>query len=221
MTIQKVGLAATYDESSAGKDGTKSAKKAKNAKAKDAKASDGGSSNGALFGAAAAGLAVGLAANLGRKAVVQGVSVAAGDWDQALATEHALALKIFDALEATENKQKVKRSTLLMSLKHALMKHAVQEENVIYPALRDAGKTEAADHLNHDHGYVKDYLYHLENLPKDSPEFLTTLARFRADIEKHIREEEDELYPAMKASLDSATNKKLTMMMNKEGFKVA
>lgn len=147
MTIQKVGLAATYDETNVG---TGSGRKGKATKAdKPAKSSSEGSSSGALLGAAAAGLAVGLAANLTRKAAVQGVSFAAGDWDQALATEHAMALKIFDALEATENKQKLKRSTLLMSLKHALMKHAVQEENVIYPALRDAGKTEAADHLNH------------------------------------------------------------------------
>jgi len=180
-----------------------------------------GASSGAVLGAAAAGLAVGLAANLGRKAVVQGVSVAAGSWDQALATEHKMTLTIMDSLAATENKQKVKRSTLLMTLKHALMKHAVQEENVIYPALRDSGNKEAADHLNHDHGYVKQYLYELENLPKDSPKFLTTLAEFRRDIEKHMREEEDDLYPAMKASLDAATNKKLTLMMNKEGFKVA
>jgi len=214
MTIEKVGLAATYE------DPKQSKKKSKSAKAKSS-SGDEGSSSGAILGAAAAGLAVGLAANFGRKAVVQGVTAVAGDWDQALATEHKLTLKIFDALKATENKQKVKRSTLLMTLKHALMKHAVQEENVIYPALRDAGKAEAADHLNHDHGYVKQYLYELEILPKDSPSFLTTLAKFRTDIEKHMREEEDELFPAMKATLDQATNKKLTLMMNKEGFKVA
>ncbi len=214
MTIQKVGSAARNDAD-------KSAKKTKT-KDKSGKGSSSGSSGtGALLGAAAAGVAVGLAANLGRKAVVQGVTAASGSWDEALATEHAMTLKVFDALQATENKQKVKRSTLLMTLKHALTKHAVQEENVIYPALRDSGKTEAADHLNHDHGYVKQYLYELENLPKDSPKFLTTLAKFRKDIEKHMREEEDELYPAMKASLDAATNKKLTLMMNKEGFKVA
>ena len=209
MTMETSGRAATYDgdrQSASGKSG---------------KSSDGGSSNGALLGAAAAGLAVGLVANLGRKAVVQGVSAASGSWEQALANEHAMLLKIFDALEATEDKQKVKRSTLLMSMKHALMKHAVQEENVIYPALRDAGYKEAADQLNHEHGYVKDYLYHLETMPKDSPEFLPTVRRFRGEIEHHVREEEDELYPKMKAQLDPATNKKLTLLMNKEGFKIA
>ena len=129
--------------------------------------------------------------------------------------------KVFDAIEETEDKQKAKRSTLLMSMKHALLKHSVQEENVIYPALRDAGYTEGADQLNHEHGYIKDFTYELENMPKDSPEFLPTVRRFRAKIEEHMREEEDDLYPAMKAKLDAATNKKLTLLMNKEGFKVA
>ena len=203
MTIEKTSPGAAYDT---------------NEQSSSAKS---GSSNGALFGAAAAGLAVGLAANLGRKAAVQGMTVAAGSWDEALAAEHAALLKIFDAIEETENKQKAKRSTLLTSMKHALLKHAVQEENVIYPALRDAGYVEGADQLNHEHGYVKDYLYELENMPKDSPEFLPTVRRFRGAIEKHVREEEDELYPAMKAQLDAATNKKLTLLMNKEGFQVA
>lgn len=207
MTTQNAGAAAAYQQDTSSR--------------KSKASGDGGSSNGALLGAAAAGLAVGLAANLGRKAVVQGVSAASGSWDQALANEHAMVMKIFDALEATENKAKVKRSTLLMSMKHALTKHAVQEENVIYPALRDAGYKEAADQLNHEHGYVKDFLYHLETMPKDSPEFLPTVRRFRAEIEHHVREEEDELYPKMKAQLDPAMNKKLTLLMNKEGFKIA
>lgn len=201
MTIETSGAAATHDN--------------------DRQPSAKGSSNGALFGAAAAGLAVGLAANLTRKAAVQGMTVAAGSWDEALAAEHSALLKIFDAIEETEDKQKAKRSTLLMSMKHALLKHSVQEENVIYPALRDAGYVEGADQLNHEHGYIKDYTYELENMPKDSPEFLPTVRRFRAEIEKHMREEEDELYPSMKAQLDPATNKKLTLLMNKEGFKVA
>jgi hypothetical protein len=53
--------------------------------------------SGALIGAAVAGLAVGLAANFGRKAVVQGMTVAAGQWDEGLKAEHAAVLKIFDA----------------------------------------------------------------------------------------------------------------------------
>ena len=58
-------------------------------------------STGAMVGAAAAGLAIGLAANIARKLAVQAPTALAGDWDQALAAEHRATLKLFDALEAT------------------------------------------------------------------------------------------------------------------------
>ena len=89
------------------------------------------------------------------------------------------------------------------------------------PALRDAGEAEAADHLNHDHGYVKQYLYELTNCPKDSERFLEIVRRFETDLEKHVREEEDVLFPALKAQLSDEANKALTLAMNKEGFKLA
>src|SRR5688572_15115863 len=58
-----------------------------------------GGSTGAMIGAAAAGVAVGLMANLGRKVAVQAPTKLAGDWDEALKAEHAAVLKLFDALQ--------------------------------------------------------------------------------------------------------------------------
>ena len=176
---------------------------------------------GAMIGAAAAGVAIGLIANLGRKAVVQAPTALAGDWDQALVAEHAAVLKLFDAMQATSERNTTKRSMLLTQMKHALAKHALQEENVIYPALRDGGQTQAADHLNHDHGYVKQYLYDLDNMAKDSPAFLGKVAEFRSAIEEHAGEEENTIFPALKARLSEEENKHLTFAMNREGFKLA
>jgi hemerythrin superfamily protein len=180
-----------------------------------------GGSTGALIGAAAAGVALGVAAMIGRKVAVQAPTVLAGDWDQALAAEHAATLKVFDAIQATTRENTTKRAILLAQLKHALAKHALQEENAVYPALRDAGQAEAADHLNNDHGYVKQYLYELTNCPRDSERFLEIVRKFRVDLEKHIAEEENELFPSLKAKLSEEANKALTKAMNKEGFKLA
>ncbi len=205
--------------------GTKTAapKARENKQAKPRGEGSGGASaaTGALLAVGAAGVAVGVAAMVGRKIAVQAPTVLAGDWDAALAAEHAAVLKVFDAMQATTSRNVGKRTLFLAQLKHALGKHAFQEENVIYPALRDAGHAEAADHLNHDHGYVKQYLYELENCPKDSDQFLSIVASFRTDLEKHVHEEEDELYPALKAQLSEEMNDKLTAAMNKEGFKLA
>jgi hemerythrin superfamily protein len=182
--------------------------------------SDSGST-GALIGAAAAGVALGVAAMIGRKVAVQAPTVLAGDWDDALAAEHAATLKIFDAIEATTSENTTRRAILLAQLKHALAKHALQEENAVYPALRDAGEAEAADHLNNDHGYVKQYLYELTNCPRDSARFLEIVRKFRVDLEKHVAEEENTLFPSLKAKLSDEANKALTKAMNKEGFKLA
>jgi hemerythrin-like domain-containing protein len=179
------------------------------------------SSFGVIAGAAAGGAALGLLAMLGRKAAVQAPSVFAGNWDEALAAEHRLVLKGFDTLQATDEKAVIRRNMLLAHIKHALVKHSIEEENVIYPALRESGRQQQADELNAEHGYVKQFLYELENMPSASSEWMAKVREFRAALEKHMREEEDELFPALRAELSEEKNKALTLAMNKEGFKVA
>jgi len=181
----------------------------------------GGGQTGALAAAAVAGAAVGLAANFGRKFLVQGMGATAGDWADALAAEHQATLAIFDKIEATDDDQTSTRSHLLTKLKYALTKHAHQEESVIYPALREANSAHDADALNSEHGYVKTYLYELETMANDSPEWLARVRDFRSMIQEHMRMEEDEVFPKFRNSLSEEQNAKLTAMMNKEGFKMA
>jgi hemerythrin-like domain-containing protein len=170
---------------------------------------------------AAAGVATGLIANLLRKAAVQAPIAMAGNWDTALAAEHLAALKIFDRLEKTRDQATGRRSLLLMQLKHAISKHAFQEENVVYAMMRDQGLTDSADHLNHEHGYVKQYFFDLTEMTKDDPAWLPKLQEFRGMIEKHMREEEDDLFPKLRDQLSDEQNKHITIAMNKEGLKLA
>ncbi|HWW64163.1 MAG TPA: hemerythrin domain-containing protein [Sphingomonadaceae bacterium] len=175
----------------------------------------------AIVGAAAAGLMAGLAANFVRKAVTQAPTAVAGDWMGGLKAEHLATLAIFDKIEQTGAQHMARRKLLLIQLKHALGKHAFQEENVVYPALRDHGQTEGADALNHDHGYVKQYLFDLTEMPADSPQWLEKVRSFRADVEKHIRHEEDELFPRLHDALGEKGNAHITRAMNIEGLKIA
>lgn len=176
---------------------------------------------GKLAGATAAGAALGVLAMLGRKAAVQAHTALAGDWMDGLIAEHQALLKLFDALEATDDKASGRRAMLLAQIKHALVKHAIEEEDVIYPALREAGKIEDADALTREHGYVKQYLYDLENMPKAGAAFAEKVRNFRADLEEHMDEEEERLFPALRTQLSEEKNAALTRAMNREGFKVA
>ncbi|MBB6425367.1 hemerythrin domain-containing protein [Sphingopyxis sp. JAI128] len=174
-----------------------------------------------LFGAAAAGFAAGLFANFGRKAAVQSLTALKGEWDEGLKSEHRLTMKIFDAIEQTEEQDIARRKTLLVQLQHALAKHAVEEENVVYPAMRDHGQIEDADKLVHDHGYVKQYLFDLSEMEPDDPAWIAKVRTFRADIEAHVREEEEILFPRLKAALGDEGNAHITSAMNKAGFTAA
>ena len=183
--------------------------------------SNGFSPRSAAVAAAIGGLAVGLMANIGRKAVVQGMTAAAGEWDQALQTEHKATLTIFDKLQATTETNTAKRKFLLMQLKHALAKHAHQEENVVYPAMRANGLTEEADELNKEHGYVKQFLFDLTEMEPSDTRWAATVSEFRTQIEEHMREEEETLFPSLREKLGDEGNLHITAAMNKEGFKVA
>jgi hemerythrin superfamily protein len=180
-----------------------------------------GNQAGTLALAAMAGAAVGFAANFGRRLVVQGMAAQAGDWDEILHQEHEMVLALFDQMQATEDSQARLRTHLFGKLKAALAKHALEEENVIYPALRESNNAHDADALNGEHGYVKTFLYELENMAADNPGWLAKIRTFRAMLEEHIRMEEEEVFPALKAALDEAGNARLGAAMLKEGIALA
>ena len=170
---------------------------------------------------AAAGLTAGLAANAVRKIFVQAPTLVAGEWNDALAAEHAAVLKLFDALQSTENKHVTRRAVLLTQIGHALAKHAIEEENAVYATLRTHGQVGEADKLNGDHGYVKQYLFELGNIAADHPQFLNKVGDFRAMLEEHMREEEEKVFPRLRAVLSDEESATLTKAMNLEGLKIA
>jgi len=182
----------------------------------------GSSSNAApILGAALAGVAIGFAANYGRKFLMQGMEAAAGDWDDILAAEHEMAIGIFDKMLATDETQTWKRSMLLMKLTHALDKHAHQEEMVVYPALREANMAVDADQLEGEHGYIKTFIYELKNMGPRAPNWLEKVREFRALVSKHAHMEEESVFPAFKKSMSEEQNAKITSLVNADGFWMA
>ena len=178
-----------------------------------------GNQAGMLAAAAVAGAAVGFAADYGRRMMVQGLGAA--DWTDALVAEHRAVLALFDKLQATEDGQTWMRAHLLTKIRNALGKHALEEENAVYPALREANEAHDADALNAEHGYVKTFLYELDNMPKSSPEWMERVRAFRALLEEHMRMEEDEVFPRLRAQLDEAANARLSAAVAREGMKLA
>jgi hemerythrin superfamily protein len=180
-----------------------------------------GENAGPLLGAALAGVAIGFAANFGRKALMQGMEATAGDWDEILAAEHDMALAIFDKMLATDSSQTFKRKMLLMKLTHALDKHSHQEEMVVYPALREDDEAVDADHLENEHGYIKTFIYELNEMGADAPNWLEKVREFRSLVSRHAHMEEEQVFPSFKKDMSPEQNARITSLVNRDGFWMA
>lgn len=176
---------------------------------------------GPLLAAGFAGAAVGMAAHFGRKAIMQAMEASAGDWFDMLKKDHDEIQKVLDQMLATDQSQTWKRSMLLMKAAYKLDKHAYEEENVIYPALRDDDDTVEADQLDTEHGHVKTFIFELKQMGPDSPEWLEKVRELRDAVNQHIRMEEEQVLPKLKQDLSEEQNAKLTAMVNKAGFMMA
>jgi hemerythrin superfamily protein len=180
-----------------------------------------GNGLGRMAAGAALGLAAGLALPHARKLVMQGPTLAAGDWVEALTAEHRTVEKLFREMLDTTERDQAKRELLLTKIAYALNKHAIEEENVIYPALSENAYADSARHLAEEHQETKTFIYDLRRISSQNPSWLLKAREFWTKLEQHMHEEEDNVFPAFRRSLSPEENGKLTAMMNWEGLKVA
>lgn len=176
---------------------------------------------GMTLGAAAAGVLIGLAGNMGRKVAVQSAATRDRDWDEVLQAEHRAVEALFQSLLATKDAETGKRTALLAKIKHALMKHAIEEENAIYPALRRIGASEDGDGLFDDHAEMKKALYDLDRMDPGDATFLARARDLMDLVERHVQEEEGQIFPRLKRAMSDQETRQATARIWKEGLKLA
>lgn len=169
---------------------------------------------------AATGFVAGLALDPARRFTIQHGEMLAGDWVKILEAEHKLVDKMFDVLERTTETQVLRRRALFKHVSWSLYKHGLQEEAAVYPAMRQTRRDDF-DHLSHDHSEIKAFIYDLDRMDASDPRWLTVLRGFHELIQRHVREEEDEIFPAFRATQSTEEAAKLTHRMMYEGFKIA
>ncbi|MYW05582.1 hemerythrin domain-containing protein [Streptomyces sp. SID3343] len=99
-----------------------------------------------------------------------------------------------------------RRRALADELMVELTRHAVAEEAYLYPAVRehvDDGDA-IADRAIADHGGVEELLEKLQGRDADDPDFDDLIARLRLDVNEHVRDEENRLFPLLAAACPAA-----------------
>jgi hemerythrin superfamily protein len=95
------------------------------------------------------------------------------------------------------------RMKLLMTLKRKLGKHAMAEEDVVYPLVHDELRDRnGSKRLYDEHADMKIALYQLEQMVKANQDWTERVRTLRTLIEDHIREEEEVEFPRLRMALD-------------------
>lgn len=174
-----------------------------------------------VAGAAGVGFVTAFALANSRRAGTVASNAMHTDWLEQLKAEHRKVERLFKAILATSDHQVAKRTRLLEQLDLALTRHALEEENVIYPALRDSDHGANSTHLAAEHFDMKTYLHELNTCPKGDPKWIKKVRAFQALVREHVREEEEVILPTFQGSLSPQQNAQLTRGIHREGVKLA
>jgi hemerythrin superfamily protein len=112
-----------------------------------------------------------------------------------LKNDHRKVEKIFSEIE----KGNGNRQQLFAELKNELEVHAEIEEQLFYPAVRDAKQThDIVLESFQEHAQVKKVLADLDAADKKTEHWLAGLKVLMEDVQHHVGEEENELFPKVK-----------------------
>ncbi len=124
-----------------------------------------------------------------------------------LKDDHKKVKKLFKEFQSVKNREDSdeRKSELVKQLCREIKIHTQIEEEIFYPAARQAIDDEdVMDEAAVEHGSVKQLVEQLESMQPRDPHFDAIVKVMAEYVEHHVREEEDEMFPLLKkAKLDA------------------
>lgn len=116
-----------------------------------------------------------------------------------LKQDHRMVEALFDEFEDAEEQEQAQLATRICNM---LTVHAQIEEEILYPAAKEAFEDEEEEDLVHEanveHASAKDLIAKIEAMTPEDEEFEATVKVLSEYIKHHVKEEEGELFPALK-----------------------
>jgi iron-sulfur cluster repair protein YtfE (RIC family) len=133
-----------------------------------------------------------------------------------LKEDHERVQKLFDEVKSSDEKR---HPALFERIKKELDVHAHIEEAIFYPNLKAQGDKELVDIVLEgieEHRQVKMFLKEIDALIDDSSKFEPKLKVLIEDVEHHVSEEEDTMFPLVRDQFSSEVLEDLAAEMEKE-----
>ena len=118
-----------------------------------------------------------------------------------LETDHREVEDLFAKAASTSGAAKQQVVTKLAS---ELTLHAEVEDEIVYPAMREAGLDELVDEAEQEHSKVKEMVAELEATDATTDEVDSVLMELEAAVQHHVEEEESEAFPRFREAVDQA-----------------
>jgi hemerythrin superfamily protein len=109
----------------------------------------------------------------------------------------------------------VRRRSTVEKVERKLELHMRIEEHLIYPLIPSVLGEEAAEEASIEHDLARNGLAELKRL-QDEPGFGASVDMLTAGIKHHVKEEEHEVFPKLKANLDRTQLSELGEAVRKE-----
>jgi hemerythrin superfamily protein len=117
-----------------------------------------------------------------------------------LKSDHQKVSKLFAQAEKNEAEQE----SIFAEINAALTVHATIEEEIFYPAVKKAKSGHTKDEVLEalaEHKQIKALLAELSGMSGDDESFAMKLKVLKEDVEHHVEEEQNEMFPDAKKSL--------------------
>ena len=121
---------------------------------------------------------------------------------QLLKNEHKQLLSLLKEMEETSDSAKKTREKLLAEVAVLIKTHEAKEENVLYPVLENKEAThDLILEAYEEHHAIDNILAELLQLATDDKMWIAKLTVMRENLEHHIKEEEEKLFPKIEKML--------------------
>ena len=127
-----------------------------------------------------------------------------------LSKDHNKVKELLNEIQSTTDDAEKTRLKLFSELKQELEVHTSFEEKVFYPEAKDkTGMEDVIRDAMEEHDEAKQLLEALAEMEPTSAEWMETVKELSEVLGHHIKDEEQELFPASRKKLDPAQADKM------------
>jgi len=121
-----------------------------------------------------------------------------------LKKDHQKVAGLFKKYEGAGDDASSEKEELFRMIKRELDVHARIEEEIFYPAAKQAPSEEAKElvaEAGEEHKQIKTLLAELDGMDADDEQFDAKMTVLKEDVEHHVEEEQDEMFPKVRKAL--------------------